>query len=136
MKAKLFLSLVVGLFITVGLSAKNPETTTFSNVEVTATGSIKEFTTFTTETNEPVLRSTYKYDLAGNIQEKIVYSWKGNKGWVGTQKLEYAYNESNPSKPSSLTFTKWDEKTNNWSTKSKKVEYDNDGHTTTIDVAN
>lgn len=123
MRTKLFLSLLVGLFISVGISAKNPETTTFSNIKTTATGSIKEFTTFTKDTNTPVQRSLYTYDLSGNIQEKTVYAWNENNGWVGVQKLEYSYNDADKDKPSALTYTKWDTKTNNWSNKSKTVTY-------------
>lgn len=127
MRTKLFLSLLVGLFISVGVSAKNPETTTLSNIETTATGSIKEFTTFTKDTNEPIQRSLYKYDLSGNIQEKTVYAWADKKGWIGVQKLEYSYHNDNFDKPASLTYTKWDAKTNNWSNKSKVVTYNNNG---------
>lgn len=123
MRTKLFLSLLIGLFITVGVSAKNPETTTFSNIETTASGSIKEFTTFTKDTNQPVQRSLYKYDLAGNIQEKVVYGWIDKKGWVGIQKLEYAYENESADKPSQLIYTKWDARTNDWSNKTKKVTY-------------
>lgn len=123
MRTKLFLSLLIGLFITVGVSAKDPVTTTFSNIEMTASGSIKEFTTFTKDTNQPVQRSLYKYDLAGNIQEKIVYGWVDNKGWIGIQKLEYTYENENADKPSQLLYTKWDVRTNDWSNKTKKVTY-------------
>lgn len=132
MRTKVFLSVLVGLFVTLSISAKNPETTTFSNVEVTATGSIKEFTTFATETNQPMQRSVYKYDLQGNIQEKVVYTWNGDKGWTGVQKLEYAYDNPNVDKPTSLTHTKWDDKTNNWSKHTRVVAYNygNDGETT------
>lgn len=123
MRTKIFLSLLIGLFITVGVSAKNPETTTFSNIETTASGSIKEFTTFTKDTNEPVQRSLYKYDLAGNIQEKVVYGWVNKRGWIGVQKLEYNYANGNSDKPTELIYTKWDTNTNDWSNKTKKVKY-------------
>lgn len=123
MKAKFYLLLLVGLFFAVHTSAKKPETTTLSNVEVTANGTIKELTTFATDTSEPIQRSVYKYDLSGNIQEKVTYEWDGFNGWVGLQKMEYAYDNVNSDKPASLTFTKWDSKRNDWSKDSKVVSY-------------
>lgn len=129
MKTRNFLLLVIGLFFAVNISAKKPETTTLSNVEVTASGTIKELTTFATETDEPMQRSVYKYDLSGNILEKITYKWAGSKGWEGLQKMEYSYNEENTDKPVSLTFAKWNTKNNDWSKDVKVVryEYDEDG---------
>lgn len=123
MKAKLILSVLLGLFMSLSISAENPETTTFSNVKNTATGSVKEFTTFTKDNNTPVQRSLYSYDLAGNIQEKTVYAWDKKNGWIGVQKLEYSYENASQDKPSALTYTKWDAKANDWSSKSKKVTY-------------
>lgn len=129
MKTRFYLLLLIGLFFAVNLSAKKPETTTLSNVEVTANGTIKELTTFATETNEPMQRSVYKYDLSGNILEKVTYKWNGSNGWLGLQKMEYAYDEQNSDKPASLTFAKWDNKKNDWSKDVKIVtyQYDEDG---------
>lgn len=131
MKTKLSIALLVSMLFSISIFASDPETTTYSNVQNTETGSIKEFTTFRANSNEPVQKSTYRYDLAGNIQEKTVYKWNGDKGWVGTQKLEYEYDETSPNKPIAMNFSEWDGKKNDWTAKQKQITFDHktDGST-------
>ena len=73
MKTKLSFLFLVGMLFSISIFASDPETTTYSNIQNTETGSIKEFTTFRANSTEPIQKSTYRYDLAGNIQEKVVY---------------------------------------------------------------
>lgn len=135
MKTKLLSALLVGMLFTVSIFANDPETTTYSNIQNTETGSVKEFTTFSKSTNEPMQKSTYRYDLAGNIQEKVVYKWNGDKGWVGAQKLEYKYNETATDRPVGINFSEWDSKKNDWTAKQKSItfEYKTDG-SSAVDV--
>lgn len=135
MKTKLSIALLVSMLFSISIFASDPETTTYSNVQNTENGSIKEFTTFRANSNEPVQKSTYKYDLAGNIQEKTVYKWNGDKGWVGSQKLEYEYDEASPNKPVAMSFAEWDNKKNDWTAKQKHITFDHktDG-STSIDI--
>lgn len=131
MKAKVLFSFLVSVFFVVGVYAKAPETTTFSNIQNTENGSLKEFTTFKTNTSEPVQKSTYKYDLTGNILEKVVYVWTADKGWLGSQKLEYTYGEEYPDKPKTLSFREWNKQKSDWSEKQKVImySYNEDGST-------
>lgn len=117
--------LVVSIVISLSTIANNPVTATYSNVENTINGTIKEYTLFRLDTNEPTKKSVYKYDIDGNVQERIIYLWKGkDKGWKENEKLTYVYGEDK-STPVSLSLTQWDNKTKDWSSKSQTMDYSN-----------
>lgn len=119
---KIFI-ILASSFLCVSIFASNPLTVSYSNVENTSNGMIKENTVFSKETNEPKKRSIFKYDLDGNIQEKIVYQWGGkSKGWVADQKLTYTYGKDK-STPQYLSLTKWDNKAKSWSSDAKMIDY-------------
>lgn len=130
MKTKLSFLFLVSMLFSISIFASDPETTTYSNIQNTETGSIKEFTTFRANSTVPVQKSTYRYDLAGNIQEKVVYKWDLDQGWIGAQKLEYEYDQTSPNKPIAMNFSEWDARKKDWKTK-QRSEFENrqDGST-------
>ena len=123
MNAKRLILILVATMIALGISASEPLTTTYTNTIETKDGSIKEYTLFKNTTQEPLKKSSFTYDLNGNILEKVVFVWEGkNKGWVENQKLTYTYDENQSSKPLSLTLSVWDKKDKKWSN-SKTMDY-------------
>lgn len=123
MKTRIVTLLVIGFFTCMSIAAKDPVITTYSNTETTEFGTMKEFTSFNVETQEPEKRTVYNYDFDGNITEKTIYVWGGkNNGWIGAQRLQYTYGDDK-TKPLTLTFTVWDSKLNTWSNKSQIVNY-------------
>ena len=115
MKTKNLLSLFVAFFFAVGIYASNPETITFSNVEKTETGCVKEFLSCDKETNAPIAKTVYEYDSENRLLGKAIYNWDNADGWVGSKKYLYAYDENN--QPITPFIVKWDKKTKNWSDK-------------------
>lgn len=123
MNAKKIILILLASIVTLGASASEPLTTTYTNTIETKDGSVKEYTLFKTDTKEPLKKSSFSYDLNGNILEKVVYTWQGkNKGWEESQKLSYTYDESKSNKPVSLTLFVWDKKDKKW-TNSKMMDY-------------
>lgn len=123
MKTRIVTLLVIGFFTCMSIVAKDPVITTYSNTETTEFGTMKEFTSFNVESQEPEKRTVYNYDFDGNITEKTIYVWGGkNNGWIGAQRLQYTYGDDK-TKPLTLTFTVWDSKLNTWSNKSQIVNY-------------
>lgn len=123
MNAKKMILIILASIVALGASASEPLTTTYTNTIETKDGSVKEYTLFKTETQEPLKKSSFSYDLNGNILEKVVYVWQGqNKGWEENQKLSYIYDESQSNKPVSLTLSLWDKKDKKW-TKTKVMDY-------------
>ncbi|NDV79379.1 DUF3836 domain-containing protein [Dysgonomonas sp. 511] len=117
MKAKFFFLFVMILGFTASIHADSRETITFSNVEKTENGSVKEILHCNKYTNAPLLKTVYNYDADGRLLEKTLYEWNSNMGWVGTQKYQYNYSEDN--QLLSPTFSKWDKKNKCWADKSK-----------------
>lgn len=118
MKAKNLFLLFVVLFLSSSIYANTPETVTFSNVEKTENGCVKEFIFCDKSTNNPLTKTVYRYDAEDRMQEKATYEWNDSKGWIGVQKYDYIYdNDNNLPTPK---LTKWDNKTNDWAKKQKK----------------
>jgi len=116
MKTRTLLSLFVVCFITVNTFASNPETITFSNVEKTESGCVKEFLSCDKETNAPLSKTVYQYDAEDRLQEKATYEWnESRKEWLGIKKYLYSYDENN--QPTTPVLLKWNKKTNDWSDK-------------------
>ena len=111
MKATFLTSVFAALVLTTNVNAKNVKV--YSNNESNENGTLKEFVTLDNETSKPLTKDFYEYDVNGNIQEKTTSEWKDEKGWVNSRKYEYKYGKAG--KVASVTYTKWDEKVNNWS---------------------
>lgn len=113
MKAKKILSLLAIMFLSASVYANNGRSTiVYSNIDNCATGCVKEFMTCDKDTNKPLMKNVYVYDSNGRMLEKTIYKWTDNTGWVGVQKLEYSYDQSNQScKP---CLMKWCKKEKGW----------------------
>lgn len=111
MKAKNLFSLLAVLFLSASIYANTPETVTFSNVEKTESGCVKEFIFCDKSTSTPLTKTVYRYDAEERMQEKATYEWNDSKGWIGIQKYDYVYDDNN--RPTAR-LTKWNNKTNDW----------------------
>lgn len=112
MKAKNLFSLLAVLFLSASIYANTPETVTFSNVEKTENGCVKEFIFCDKNTNSPLTKTVYQYDAEERMQEKATYQWDSSKGWIGIQKHIYTYDSNNLPTPN---LVKWNRGNNNWS---------------------
>lgn len=115
MKTTILTSVFAVLVSVANLSARN--VTTYSNVEVTSSGTNKEYVSIDNETSKPVTKELYDYGIDGKLEVKKISKWDDSKGWVNSSKYEYQYNEVG--KVSNVIYTKWNEKTNSWSDKSE-----------------
>jgi len=111
MKTKFLFSFLAVILLSVSAYAYNPETIIYSNIETTENGCVKEFLFCDKETNAPISKTIYNYDAEGRMLEKTMYEWDSTKGWAGTQKFEYNYDNGNQPVPS---VKKWDKKNNKW----------------------
>jgi len=110
MKAKFFFILLFTFCLSASTYADSRETIKFSNVEQTENGCIKEFLCCDKATNAPISKTVYRYDNNDKLLEKATYEWNSLKGWVGTQKYVYTY-ENDKMTPSVI---KWNNKSNDW----------------------
>lgn len=116
MKTRILVSVLSVFLFTVNVNANDPETITFTNVEKTETGCVKEFLSCDKETNFPLSKTVYQYDAEDRIQEKATYDWDSNKKeWVGLRKHVYSYDENG--QPTTPTVLKWNKKTKDWNNK-------------------
>ena len=115
MKTKTLFSLLAILFFSANILAGTPETITFTNVEQTEEGCVKEFIFCDKNTNAPLTKTTYVYDATNRMMEKSTYEWMGEKGWTGIQKYIYTYNAEN--QPQTPAMIRWDKKSNDWAKK-------------------
>lgn len=115
MNSRKLFSLFAILFLSLSIYANDPETVMFRNIETTETGCVKEFLLCDKDTNAPLTKTIYRYNAAGQMQEKAIYEWNNDKGWIGVQKYEYIYNLDNQS--TTPVITRWNNKTNDWATK-------------------
>lgn len=112
MKAKFIFSILLLFCLSISINANTRETITFSNIEKTETGCVKEFLYCDKDTNAPLAKTIYNYDAEGRLLDKASYDWNGSQGWVGTQKYLYSYGENN--QPLTPTLIKWDKKNKCW----------------------
>lgn len=112
MKAKFFFSILVVFCLCTVTFANTRETIKLSNVEQTENGCIKEFLQCDKITNAPISKTVYHYDVNGRMMDKAAYEWDGSKGWIGTLKYVYQYDENNL--PTTPTIIKWNKKANDW----------------------
>lgn len=112
MNAKILLSFLSAIILSISAYAHTPETIVLSNVENTENGCIKEFFFCDKETNVPISKTVYLYDIEGRMLEKAIYDWDGPNGWIGVQKLEYNYEKSDA--PTIPTVKKWDKRSSKW----------------------
>lgn len=96
MKARILTSVLASLVLLVSfgnLSAGNPPVKVYTNHLVTDDGSTKEYTFANSKTLKPESKTTYKYTTDGVLQERAIYRWNSEKGWVTIQKHNYEYKE-------------------------------------------
>ncbi len=125
MKTSIITSVLVAFVSVMSLSAGNPRTTVYENVETTDAGVKKEYVKYNNEISAADSKVVYFYDADGKMDSKVFYKWNSQEGWVENQKYEYQYNNEN--QVSYLTFTKWDDK--NKAEMEQLVHiYDNDGN--------
>jgi len=115
MKTKILSIILLTFCLSISTYANTRETIKFSNIEQSENGCIKEFLYCDKETNTPLSKTIYRYDANGRMLDKATYEWNSSKGWIGTQKYVYEYDENNF--PTTPTIVKWDKKANNWSAK-------------------
>lgn len=132
MKATVLTTILVAFLSIVNVSASEPKTKIYNNIETTENGCIKEYTFINLETLSPEKKSVYEYNAEGLLLTKTEYKWKSEGGWAGFQKYEYEYNQNN--KLTYLTHTEWDSKLNTWSETSKQLAhlYDENGQLLTV----
>lgn len=114
MKAIILTSVFAVLTFTADLNARNVKT--YSNEEQTALGVNKEYISVDKKSLKPENKENYVYDADGRILEKTVSKWVDGAGWVNVGKTEYNYGEGG--QVSYAAYTKWDNNTEDWSTKS------------------
>lgn len=127
MKAIIITSILTVLLSVSTLYASESNNKVLVNQETTEFGLIKEYTSLDQVTSEPLYKVVYIYNVAGELQEKISYTWAAKTGWTGSQKYEYEYNRKG--QIANLIFTEWNEKLDNWSLKSQHIMhiYNGDG---------
>lgn len=127
MKARILISVLVVIFSVSLIYAGNPKITTYTNIETTEGGTIKEYTFLDSKTLKPMKRAVYKYDATNIVQEKVTYNWSNNYGWVEAQKYEYQYNNDN--QLANIVYKLWDRNQKTWSNDSKYIahKYDKSG---------
>ncbi|NDV78451.1 DUF3836 domain-containing protein [Dysgonomonas sp. 511] len=128
MKATILTSVLAVILSVANVSAANPYIKVFSNIEVTETGTIKEFIKYDESQSIAIDKCVYTYDAAGNMLKKATYKWDSVQGWVAVNKYDYNYNEDG--RIAYTTYTEWDSKINYWaSTASQLIHiYDNSGN--------
>ena len=133
MRATVLTSVLVAFLSIVNVSASEPKTKIYNNIETTENGCVKEYTFINLETLSPEKKSVYEYNADGLLVTKTEYKWNSEGGWTGFQKYEYEYNKNN--KLTYLTHTEWDNERNTWCESSKQFAhlYDTNGQLLTIE---
>ncbi len=119
MKA-ILLTAIITILLSIGnIHAGNPKGIVYSNDVVSDRGLIRESVLLNEKTSQPLERVIYRYNNEGVMESRVVYKWKTDFGWIAFQKYEYECNREN--KVINITFTRWDDKRNAWSNRSKQV---------------
>lgn len=128
MKAIVLTSILAAFLSISNLSAANPNVKVYSNIETTEDGCVKEFISYNEKTSKVIDKSVYQYDASGNMQNKTIYTWSNETGWVSVKKYDYSYNGEGSIEY--MTFTEWDNKAGNWSSEKELMAhiYDNEGN--------
>ncbi|MBK5720494.1 hypothetical protein JGH11_06385 [Dysgonomonas sp. Marseille-P4677] len=119
MKAIVLTSVLTILLSVSGLYANEPQNTILCNQETSEFGLKKECISLDKATSNPVGRTIYTYNTAGELQEKVCYVWDRSIGWTGLQKYEYEYNEKG--QVTNLIHTAWNPTLASWSSKSQHI---------------
>jgi len=123
MKANIFISVLVLTFLSVTtISAADPDKKYYTNEERNECGSIKEVTCLSNYDSTPLEKAVYHYGKDGELQQKILFKWDNNKGWVNYKKYILEYNDAG--QILTMTFAGWNEKHKAWSTKPTQHIYD------------
>jgi len=118
MKTKVFPFIVAGLVSIVSCSILSAQNTSefYKNIEDNLSTNSKTVTIYLGEAGMnlvPKARHIVKYDSNELPIEKTIYSWSSAKQqWEASKKYTYTYNENK--KMESLSYTKWNNKTNTW----------------------
>ena len=115
--------LLVAIISTFSLSIFASDPITSNNIIKTEKGSIKETTFFHEGSKKLSKKAICNYNLEEQLMEKIVYQWKGSKGWIALQKFEYTYASSQSITPMSVVHTRWDVKNRCWSKNNNTTKY-------------
>ncbi|MBB4034383.1 hypothetical protein GGR21_000268 [Dysgonomonas hofstadii] len=125
MKTLIISSVLAALVSVASLSAGNPKTTVYENIETTDAGVKKEYISYNTKISQGENKIVYIYNSNGVLASKTVYNWNTEKGWVILKNYDYKYNVDG--KLAYLNFTKWE---NNRSVQAEQLIhiYDNEGN--------
>lgn len=122
MKAAILTSFLLACLSVANVFAQDTDKKVLTNIEQTETGTIKEQIYLNDESSQAERKITYYYDLDDNLFQKVDSKWDSHAGWVPAQKYEYTYNTFG--KVASVTFTKWDNKREQWAeSKSKQTAH-------------
>ena len=118
MKAK-FLS-IIAIILLSSTSIFAQDVVTYSNVNETAQGSVKEYIVYDKSSSTPLRKNVYIEDINGQKISKATYKWIDNN-WSGIQKVNYKFNADNQT--TVLVYSKWDTKASDWSDKNEFFSY-------------
>lgn len=118
MKATILTTVFAAFVLSINVNAQ--EVKTYSNVETTELGTLKEYISVDSETLAPLAKEIYSYDAEGKIVEKVISKWNGSKlSWENVSKYEYTYGNADSDIVTLVAYTKWNKSNKVWSDESE-----------------
>jgi len=109
MKTKALLLSIAVMFGVMGLNSQN--TKIYNNEIKNESGLVKEYIVVDSQTDAPLLKNAYLYDVNGNRTEKVSYKWSSFTGWEEFQRFRYEYIANDLS---TVSYIKWDNTKKEW----------------------
>lgn len=116
----IILTLAIILGVSISSHAQGLKNVVYSNTEITESGEVNEYITYSTQLATPLQKHVYEKDNKGWTTTRTIYDWSKN-AWVAKSRTEYKYNKN--ATPATISHTDWDKNTKNWSDKSELIAY-------------
>lgn len=124
---------VIGLILSVELSAQKTEKIMLTNVEKNEEGGItKEYILMDGKSGVDKEKRLYIYNANNCLAEYTSFRWKHGGGWIPVAKREYIYWKSNDLR--AVLSSSWNKSKNDWSDKLECMSYIYDKNTDHVAV--